>query len=161
MVRLCGRLENGDTFLIRDDRQTPHFFVRADALAAAEPSDWRGAWLSPSDERGFQGEATRRVSVPIPADAPPVRDRLHARGIDTFEADVRFAVRYLIDRGIKGGCQIRGRPRPGQAAAAPRSSGAAGNRRQYPAGRRTRRFATARTHFRRLLNRRQPADFRL
>ena len=132
MVRLCGRLENGDTFLIRDDRQTPHFFVRADALAAAEPSDWRGAWLSPSDERGFQGEATRRVSVPIPADAPPVRDRLHARGIDTFEADVRFAVRYLIDRGIKGGCQIRGRPRPGQAAAAPRSSGAAGDAARAP-----------------------------
>ena len=132
VVHLCGRLENGDTFLIRDNRQTPHFFVPADAIAAAEPSDWRGAWLSPSDERSFQGKATRRVSVPIPADAPPVRDRLHARGIDTFEADVRFAVRYLIDRGIKGGCQIRGRPRPGQAAAAPRSSEAAGDAASAP-----------------------------
>ena len=37
-----------------------------------------------------------------------MRDRLHAEGIDTFEADVRFAVRYLIERGIKGGCEIEG-----------------------------------------------------
>jgi DNA polymerase elongation subunit (family B) len=29
-----------------------------------------------------------------PSDVPAVRDRLHAGGIDTFEADVRFAVRY-------------------------------------------------------------------
>jgi DNA polymerase II len=39
---------------------------------------------------------------------PGVRDRLHAAGIETFEADVRFAVRYLIERGIKGGCEIEG-----------------------------------------------------
>ncbi|MGE0623585.1 MAG: DNA polymerase II, partial [Pseudomonadales bacterium] len=32
----------------------------------------------------------------------------------TFEADVRFAVRYLIDRGIRGGCRIVGDPRPGE-----------------------------------------------
>jgi DNA polymerase-2 len=39
---------------------------------------------------------------------PGIRDRLHAADIDTFEADVRFAVRYLIERGIKGGCEIEG-----------------------------------------------------
>src|SRR6185503_1844795 len=33
---------------------------------------------------------------------------LHAAGIDTLEADVRFPVRYLIDRGIKGSCEITG-----------------------------------------------------
>jgi len=31
-------------------------------------------------------------------------------GIDTFEADVRFATRYLIERGIKAGCEIEGVP---------------------------------------------------
>ena len=125
VIRLCGRLENGDTFLIRDDRQIPHFFVRRDALAAAAPADWRGARLSPSDQLSFQGEATRQVSVPVPADVPPLRDRLHARGIDTFEADVRFAMGYLIGRGIKGGCQILGQPRPSPAAAKRRGAGAA------------------------------------
>ncbi len=113
MVHLFGRLENGETFLIRDRRQSPHFFVRADATHQASPGDWRGARLLPSDRVTFAGEATRRVHVPTPPDTPPVRDRLHARGIDTFEADVRFAMRYLIDRDIKGGCAIQGEPRRG------------------------------------------------
>ena len=113
VVHLFGRLENGDTFLVRDRRQKPHFHVPADAPDRTQPADWQGARLSPSDRETFNGEATRRVSVPTPPDAPPVRDRLHARGIETFEADVRFAMRYLIDRDIKGGCSIRGEPRRG------------------------------------------------
>ncbi|HLF10513.1 MAG TPA: 3'-5' exonuclease, partial [Gammaproteobacteria bacterium] len=49
-----------------------------------------------------------RLEMAVPADVPPLRDRLHKAGIDTFEADVRFASRYLIERGIKGGCEITG-----------------------------------------------------
>ena len=113
VVHLFGRLENGDTFLVRDRRQSPHFHVPADAPARALPADWQGARLSPSDRVTFAGQATRRVTVPTPADAPPVRDRLHARGIETFEADVRFALRYLIEREIKGGCRIEGQRRRG------------------------------------------------
>ena len=48
------------------------------------------------------------LEAETPQDVPPLRDRLHAAGLQTFEADVRFAVRYLIDRGIKGGCEIEG-----------------------------------------------------
>jgi DNA polymerase-2 len=48
------------------------------------------------------------VDVPVPSDAPPLRDRLHAQGFSTYEADVRFAMRFLIDRNIKGGVQIVG-----------------------------------------------------
>ena len=40
--------------------------------------------------------------MPTPSDTPPLRDRLIAAGITTYEADVRFAYRYLIDRGIRG-----------------------------------------------------------
>src|SRR6267142_3212687 len=29
VVHLYGRLESGETFLVRDDRQRPHFFIRA------------------------------------------------------------------------------------------------------------------------------------
>src|SRR5690606_12362415 len=32
----------------------------------------------------------------------------------TFEADVRFAIRYLIERGIKGGCAIEGEAAPAE-----------------------------------------------
>ena len=49
----------------------------------------------------------------VPSDVPPLRDKLHAAEVETFEADVRFASRYLIERGIKGGCEIEGNPRSG------------------------------------------------
>jgi DNA polymerase-2 len=108
VVHLYGRLADGGTFLVRDDRQRPHFYVRASDAA-------RGASLGatrqvPVEKRTFDGEPVVRVETAIPGDVPDLRDRLHANDIDTFEADVRFATRYLIERGIKGGCEIEGEP---------------------------------------------------
>jgi DNA polymerase-2 len=106
VIYLYGQLEGGGTFLVRDDRQRPHFYIRAvdaeraRALRVPEPEA--------VDKRTFDGAAVCRLELEIPADVPAVRDRLHAAGIDTFEADVRFAVRYLIERGIKGECEIEG-----------------------------------------------------
>ncbi len=106
VIYLFGRLESGETFLVRDHRQRPHFYVRQEDARRAEALD--GIALEASAARTFSGDAVCRVTVPTPSDAPPARERLHGLGIDTFEADVRFAMRYLIDRGIRGGCRIRG-----------------------------------------------------
>jgi DNA polymerase II len=115
MVHIHGRLQDGDTFLVRDDRQHPHFYIRtADAPRAHE---LRAPDTTPTDMRSFQGASLSRLEVETPQDVPGVRDRLHAAGVDTFEADVRFAVRYLIDRGIKGGCEIDGAWAPGEGVA--------------------------------------------
>jgi DNA polymerase-2 len=111
VVHLYGRLESGGTFLIRDDRQRPHFYLRA---ADAERARASGpVTIAASDKRTFDGAPVCKVEVETPSDVPPLRDRLHASGIDTFEADVRFAIRYLIERGIKGGCEIEGPADPG------------------------------------------------
>ena len=112
VVHIHGRLEDGDTFLVRDDHQRPHFYIRAAdaerarALRAPEPK--------PTDKLSFAGAAVCRLEVETPQDVPGLRDRLHAAHIETFEADVRFAMRYLIDRGIKGGCEIDGEWLPGE-----------------------------------------------
>ena len=108
VVHIYGRLESGGAFLMRDDRQRPHFYVRAsDAPRAAAG---RALALAPGDRRTFDGAPVCRVEVEVPSDVPPLRDDLHAAGVETFEADVRFASRYLIERGIKGGCEIDGTP---------------------------------------------------
>jgi DNA polymerase-2 len=115
IVHIHGRLEGGDTFLVRDDRQRPHFYIRtsdverARALRPAEPK--------PTGKRSFAGAAVSVLETEIPQDVPGLRDRLHAAGVETFEADVRFALRYLIDRGIKGGCEIDGEWTPGNGVA--------------------------------------------
>jgi DNA polymerase II len=106
VVHLYGRLADGKTFLVRDDRQHPHFYVRAQdverivPLGVPEPQ--------PANKRSFDGASVCCIEVSTPHDVPDIRNRLHAAGIDTFEADVRFAMRYLIERGIKGGCEIDG-----------------------------------------------------
>ncbi len=110
VVHLYGRLENGESFLVRDDRQRPHFYLRA--ADADKALGLRGGTPSRTDRRTFGGEPVLRIDVEAPSDVPPLRERLHGAGIETFEADVRFATRYLIERDIKGGCEIDGESLP-------------------------------------------------
>ena len=115
VVHLWGRLESGETFLVRDGRLTPHFYVRA---ADGELAARLGARpLAPSGRVGFAGEPMLRVEVPTPPDTPLLRDRLHGAGVATFQADVRFAMLYLIERGIRGSLALAGRGRPGRGVA--------------------------------------------
>jgi DNA polymerase II len=104
VIHIYGRLESGGTFLVRDDRQRPHFFIRAvdaeRALALQAPE------AKPTGNRTFDGAPAALIETDVPSAVPAIRDRLHAAGIETFEADLRFAIRYLIERGIKGGCEI-------------------------------------------------------
>ena len=112
MVHLFGRLEQGDTFLVRDHRRTPSFYVAAaDAAQARELGATRQC---PTPKSTFAGAQVTRIDVRTPPDAPVLRDRLHAHGIDTFEADVRFAVRFLIDHNIRGGLEISGHAERGE-----------------------------------------------
>jgi DNA polymerase-2 len=111
VIYLYGRLEDGSTFRVRDDRRRPCFFIHTADVERAQNAGARNP--EPTDRRTFDGAPVARIEVAAPSDVPPLRDRLHAAGIDTFEADVRFASRYLIERGIKGGCEIAGDAVPG------------------------------------------------
>lgn len=103
VVHLFGRMENGETFLLRDFHQVPHFYINSHQAAQAGIAS-----VAVPGWRNFSGQPVQRVQVPVPSEAPIARDRLHALGIPTFEADVRFAYRYLIDRGIKGSLEFSG-----------------------------------------------------
>jgi DNA polymerase-2 len=111
IVYLFGKLETGETFLVRDTRSVPHFFVRkSDAPRAWQMGADRQA---PTDWTTFQGEPVVRIEVPAPPDTVPLRERLIAAGIPCFEADVRFALRFLIDRGLRGSIAMEGPSRSG------------------------------------------------
>ena len=109
VVHLYGRLEDGRTFLVRDDRQVPYFFV--DAADAARARRLGARPLAPTDHVTLEGRPVVRVEVATPSDAPPLRNRLARAGIAAHEADVRFAMRYLIDRGIRGSLALTGASR--------------------------------------------------
>jgi DNA polymerase II len=113
VVHLYGRLEDGLPFLVRDRREIPHFYVEADGAERARAA---GAVREhASDRTTMTGRPVVRVEVSVPRDLRSVRERIAAAGVATYEADVRFAMRYLIDRGIRGTLAIsgEGRPAPG------------------------------------------------
>jgi DNA polymerase II len=103
-VHLYGVLESGEPCLIIDDRTRPHFFIRECDLAQLAPG--------PAIERNglvtLDGAPVLTVAVGVPGDVPPLRRTLEARGVVCLEADVRFAYRYLIDRGIRGAFEVTG-----------------------------------------------------
>ena len=110
VVHLYGRLADGRPFLVRDRRPEPYFYIES---SAAEQARGLGTGnLDATDRRTLHGAPVHRVRLRHPGDAPAMRSRLHRAGIPTYEADVRFAYRYLIDRGIRSALRIQGAARP-------------------------------------------------
>ncbi|MGH7895046.1 MAG: DNA polymerase domain-containing protein, partial [Candidatus Binatia bacterium] len=106
-VHLYAVLETGEPALVVDTRLRPYFFIRRVDRTKARPTlgDRVGVETALT---AFDGAPVDRVDVDAPADVPELRRRLMAAGVRTFEADVRFAYRYLIDRGIRGAFSVAG-----------------------------------------------------
>jgi DNA polymerase II len=102
-VHLYAALECGEPALVVDDRLAPHFFV-----AARDAGRVRGASVTPTTLRTFAGEPVSRVEVTLPGDVPPLRRRLADAGIACYEADLRFAYRWLIDHDVRGSFAVEG-----------------------------------------------------
>ena len=95
VVHLYGKLTNGDSFLVRDRRERPRFYVDRENADIARSAG--ATAVHASDSVSFSGRPLARVEAELPTDVPKLRDRLHAAEVATYESDVRFAVRYLID----------------------------------------------------------------
>jgi DNA polymerase-2 len=109
-VHLYGTREDGASFCVIDDRVRPYFFVPA---ARAHEVAALGFAVAPTELRALDGTPVARVETVVPADVPPLRQRLGTMGIACFEADLRFAYRYLIDRGLRTAIEISGVSAPG------------------------------------------------
>lgn len=114
VIQLYGRLVDGRPFLVEEDRFRPYFFVRARHRDVA--ARLAGATPAESDLRVFDGDAVCRIEVATPGDVPSLRDRLRQEGVASFEADLRFPYRFLIDRGLRAGLRVTGEAeiRPGE-----------------------------------------------
>jgi len=106
-VHLYGTLEGGEPCLIIDDRPRPYFFVPS-ARVPEVRSLARDAFLESTELRAFDDMPVTRMTLRAPGDVPGLRKRIENRGVACFEADLRFAYRYLIDQGIRGAFEIEG-----------------------------------------------------
>lgn len=106
VVHLHGVLENGESFLVRDDREPPSFFIRAVdreravrlGLERVEPCDWTT----------FDGHDAAQVFLDQPGDLKRAGEHLREHGVRAYESDYRFVYRYLLRRGIGGTLSVDG-----------------------------------------------------
>lgn len=116
VIHLYGRLEDGRSFLVRESRQTPCFYIRErDVDTKLLDGLPRHADVVPDETRTLIGENAVRIDFPDINGLTACRDELHRRGVQTYQSDLRFAVSYLIQKDIRGGCVIEGTPDEGAA----------------------------------------------
>ena len=107
VLYLYGRLDDGQSFLVRESRQQPHFLIRDKDVGHPAIG---GRRIESSDYHTMDGHPSAKVVFQTPQDMLSDRDRLHHQQIPTYEADLRFAEAYLIRNNIRGGVEISGTP---------------------------------------------------
>jgi DNA polymerase-2 len=122
---LLGRLNDGSTFAIVENRYQPNFYIReADApaveqtlasmSAAGELPAEGDVGLVPSSLRTMDGKSCRQVVCATQELKRQVRDALQLLGTRTYEADLRVADHFRLERQIHGPVSIRGEARTGR-----------------------------------------------
>lgn len=104
-VHLYGRLENGESFLTIN-RFRPYFYIKKSDLNKA--LDVKPLEFVETSMKTFSGESVVKIFTEYPKDVGQLRRMLHKRDIECYEADIRFAYRFLIDKNIRGFVDIQG-----------------------------------------------------
>lgn len=105
-VWLFGRLENGESFVTINEF-CPYFFIRKMDAGVLNEIDFK-CETEDSELKNFDGEKAIKLILKRPADVPKLRSELGEKGIETYEADIRFSYRFLMDKDVKGLIEIEG-----------------------------------------------------
>lgn len=101
IIRLFGKTEQGNPVCVFYDNFRPYFYAR-------QPVE--GPEISNAEEIekfvpiGFHQSPDKlfKITLANPQDVSKVRERSEQSGNETFEADILFKYRFLVDKGIKG-----------------------------------------------------------
>ncbi|GIU68794.1 MAG: DNA polymerase [Candidatus Woesearchaeota archaeon] len=121
LIYLFGRLENGESFLVIKNYR-PYFYVKTSDLTSDLKSDKIKKILQEYDAniidtefKNFEGEKVTKIILWLPADVSKLRKYLEEElKIESYEADIRFYQRFLIDHDIKGSLRIVGDYKKGE-----------------------------------------------
>jgi DNA polymerase II len=104
-VLLYGRLENGHSFLTINEFK-PYFFIESSKLKTAlkiEKFEYEETKL-----KNFQGELMIKIILDSPKELSELRNELKESKITTYESDIRYPIRFLMDHDIQGAIDIEG-----------------------------------------------------
>ncbi|HOX14078.1 MAG TPA: DNA polymerase II [Spirochaetia bacterium] len=114
---LAGRLSDGRSFAVVENRVRPDFLIRSADVERASEAAARArleASFTSSGRRTLAGEPCDRTEARDRGELRRLEEAFGAAGIPVYEADVRAADRFLAERRIRGGLVIRGTPVPGR-----------------------------------------------
>ena len=104
-VYLFGRLENGESFLTINEFK-PYFYIKkSDLTKAKEIADFE---FEKTELKDFEENPVVKIIKQVPRDIPELRHQLSDSNIPSYEADIRFSYRFMMDNGIKGILDITG-----------------------------------------------------
>src|SRR3989338_4638414 len=95
-VYLLGRLENGKSFLSIHPFK-PYFYIPAANALAAKKLLPPFLGFEESNRRNFHRDPVIKIIAHLPKDVPGHRKMLQDAGIPCYEADIRYAMRFMID----------------------------------------------------------------
>ncbi|NQU98047.1 DNA polymerase II [Candidatus Woesearchaeota archaeon] len=104
-VHLFGRLENGESFQTINYFR-PYFYIKEKNLKKALKTvnfEYEKTTL-----KNFGGKKVIKVILDVPRKVPELRKKLEDKEIECFEADIRFAYRFMMDKDFKGTLEING-----------------------------------------------------
>jgi len=106
-VYLYGRVKTGESFCTKNYYK-PYFYIKKTDLDKAKQL---GKFdYSDSNLKSFTEEPLLRITMNLPKEVGEFRKQLEEIGVDCYEADIRFAYRYMMDKDLKGSIQIKGDP---------------------------------------------------
>jgi len=100
-VVLYGRLENGESFVALKP-YTPHFFIREKDTKKLKKANFEDTNL-----KNFKGEPVKKIIFSNPFELNEVRNSIK-EDIETYEADIKYPYRYLMDKKIQMAVNIEG-----------------------------------------------------
>ncbi len=102
---LYGRLENGESFLTINYAR-PYFYIKQsdlkDALNLGKFDH------EATNFKDFAGNKVTKIILDIPSGVVNLRDSFHQNNIDTYEADIKFPYRFMIDNFLQSSLDIEG-----------------------------------------------------
>lgn len=114
-IYLIGRLSDGRSFAVVENRERPALFVRvSEAEKARAVLGTEAPGYEPTDLITMDGEQCLRLSYDRAEQRDKADNKLRRGGLRTYEADIRLADRLRMDRGIRGPVRIHAPGRPGR-----------------------------------------------
>lgn len=105
LIYLFGRLENGESFLTINEYK-PYFYIKTEQKKQAEEAIT--AEFKETEAVNFKNEKLTKVLFKTPSELKDNREILENKKIKTFESDVLFTTRFLIDHEITALMDIEG-----------------------------------------------------